>query len=194
MRRSSDIMRAILLVEDKVERVDRRLAVLRGRRDEMQMALYRCKVDLLDLPWPQDATGKVMALEACDHYDGVEHPDTMRRSASMANEAANSDPLAWLAAALGPDLAKIDASAEFHRSSPDRGSLTINRMGKVVQTCYFASFELRAMREGGAQIVEKQRQAIVDQVHRISNPHPTYGGPARTVAADGESGEADRVV
>lgn len=88
----------------------------------------------------------------------------------MANEVATSDPLAWLANALEPELAKVEASAEYHYSASDRGSLTINRQGKAMQTSYFASFELQALRDGGVSALEKQKQAIIDQIHRLLNP------------------------
>lgn len=88
----------------------------------------------------------------------------------MANEVATNDPLAWLANALEPELSKVEASAEYQYSSSDRGSLTINRAGKAMQTSYFASFELQALRDGGPAALEKQKQAIVDQIHRLLNP------------------------
>ena len=88
----------------------------------------------------------------------------------MANEVAINDPLAWLANALEPELSKVEASAEFHYSSSERGSLTVNRQGKAMQTSYFASFELQALRDGGAGALEKQKQAIVAQIERLLNP------------------------
>lgn len=88
----------------------------------------------------------------------------------MANEVATNDPLAWLAEALEKDLAGVEATAEYHYSSNDRGSLTINRQGKAMQTSYFASFELQALRDGGTAALEKQKQAIIDQIQRLLNP------------------------
>lgn len=88
----------------------------------------------------------------------------------MANDVATSDPLAWLVQALEPELAKVEASAEHHYSSSDRGSLTINRHGKAMQTSYFASFELQALRDGGPAALEKQKQALIAQIERLLNP------------------------
>lgn len=88
----------------------------------------------------------------------------------MANDVATSDPLAWLVQALEPELAKVEASAEHHYSSSDRGSLTINRHGKAMQTSYFASFELQALRDGGTAALEKQKQALITQIERLLNP------------------------
>ena len=88
----------------------------------------------------------------------------------MANDVATSDPLAWLVQALEPELAKVEASAEHHYSSSDRGSLTINRHGKAMQTSYFASFELQALRDGGTAALEKQKQALIAQIERLLNP------------------------
>ena len=88
----------------------------------------------------------------------------------MANEVITNDPLAWLVTALESELSKVEASAEFNYSAPDRGFLTVNRLGKAMQTSYFASFELQALRDGGASALEKQKQAIIDQIHRLLNP------------------------
>lgn len=88
----------------------------------------------------------------------------------MPNDVATSDPLAWLVQALEPELSKVEASAEFVYSSADRGSLTINRHGKAMQTSYFASFELQALRDGGVGALEKQKTALLDQIHRLLNP------------------------
>ena len=49
----------------------------------------------------------------------------------MANDVATNDPLAWLVQALEPELAKVEASAEYNYSSSERGSLSINRAGKA---------------------------------------------------------------
>ena len=88
----------------------------------------------------------------------------------MANDVATNDPLAWLVQALEPELAKVEASAEHHYSSSDRGSLTINRHGKAMQTSYFASFELQALRDGGTAALEKQKAALIAQIERLLNP------------------------
>jgi hypothetical protein len=88
----------------------------------------------------------------------------------MANEVVTNDPLAWLASALEPELAKVEATAEYNYSSSERGSLTINRQGKAMQTSYFASFELQALRDGGTSALEKQKVAIIAQIERLLNP------------------------
>ena len=88
----------------------------------------------------------------------------------MAKEATQLDVLKWLKEALDKALAEVGATAEFIYSGTDRGSLTINREGKALQTSYFASFEIQALRDGGPAALEKQKQALVDQVHRLLNP------------------------
>lgn len=88
----------------------------------------------------------------------------------MAKEATQLDVLKWLKEALDKALADVGATAEFIYSGTDRGSLTINREGKALQTSYFASFEIQALRDGGPNALEKQKQALVDQVHRLLNP------------------------
>jgi hypothetical protein len=88
----------------------------------------------------------------------------------MANEVVTNDPLAWLASALEPELSKVEATAEYNYSSSERGSLTINRQGKAMQTSYFASFELQALRDGGTSALEKQKVAIIAQIERLLNP------------------------
>ncbi|MDB5098619.1 MAG: hypothetical protein JWM80_3040 [Cyanobacteria bacterium RYN_339] len=88
----------------------------------------------------------------------------------MANDVATNDPLAWLVQALEPELAKVEASSEYNYSSSERGSLTINRAGKAMQTSYFASFELQALRDGGPAALEKQKLALIAQIERLLNP------------------------
>ncbi len=88
----------------------------------------------------------------------------------MAKETTQLDVLKWLKEALDKALSEVDATADFIYSGTDRGSLTINRQGKALQTSYFASFEIQALRDGGPNALEKQKQALVDQVHRLLNP------------------------
>lgn len=88
----------------------------------------------------------------------------------MAKEATQLDVLKWLKEALDKALAEVDATADYNYSGTDRGSLTINRQGKALQTSYFASFEIQALRDGGPNALEKQKQALIDQVHRLLNP------------------------
>jgi hypothetical protein len=88
----------------------------------------------------------------------------------MANVVPVSDPLAWLTDALEPELAKVEASVEHTYSAADRGYLTINRAGKMLQTSYFASFELQSLKDGGLGALEKQKTALLVQVDRLLNP------------------------
>lgn len=88
----------------------------------------------------------------------------------MAKETTQLDVLKWLKEALDKALVDVEASADFIYSGTDRGSLTINRQGKALQTSYFASFEIQALRDGGPNALEKQKQALIDQVHRLLNP------------------------
>jgi hypothetical protein len=88
----------------------------------------------------------------------------------MAKADTQLDVLKWLKEALDSALADVGATADFVYSGTDRGSLTINREGKALQTSYFASFEIQALRDGGPNALEKQKQALVDQVHRLLNP------------------------
>ena len=88
----------------------------------------------------------------------------------MAKEATTTDVLKALKDALDAALADVEATADYVYSGTDRGSLTINRQGKALQTSYFASFEIQALRDGGPGALEKQKQALVDQVHRLLNP------------------------
>lgn len=88
----------------------------------------------------------------------------------MAKETTTLDVLKWLKEALDTALADVEATADFVYSGTDRGSLTINRQGKALQTSYFASFEIQSLRDGGPAALEKQKQALVDQVHRLLNP------------------------
>jgi hypothetical protein len=88
----------------------------------------------------------------------------------MAKESTQLDVLRWLKEALDVALADVEATADFIYSGTDRGSLTINRQGKALQTSYFASFEVQSLRDGGPGALEKQKQALIDQVHRLLNP------------------------
>lgn len=88
----------------------------------------------------------------------------------MAKESTQLDVLKWLKEALDVSLADVEATADFIYSGNDRGSLTINRQGKALQTSYFASFEIQTLRDGGPGALEKQKQALIDQVHRLLNP------------------------
>lgn len=88
----------------------------------------------------------------------------------MAKDAPVLDPLSWLHDALKPDLDKFEGDAEVRYSGPDRGSLSIYRQGKLLQTSYFASFELQALKDGGEGALEKQKAAILEQVNRVLNP------------------------
>lgn len=88
----------------------------------------------------------------------------------MAKETTQLDVLKWLKEALDKALVDVEATTDFIYSGTDRGSLTINRQGKALQTSYFASFEIQALRDGGPNALEKQKQALVDQVHRLLNP------------------------
>jgi hypothetical protein len=88
----------------------------------------------------------------------------------MANDQLSRDPLAALVETLEPELDKVGATVEFKYSGPERGSLTINRDGKVMQTSYYASWELQALRDGGAGGLEKAKTAILDQINRLLNP------------------------
>jgi hypothetical protein len=88
----------------------------------------------------------------------------------MANDLLSRDPLAALVETLEPELDKVGASVEYKYSGPERGSLTINRDGKVMQTSYYASWELQALRDGGAGGLEKHKQGILEQINRLLNP------------------------
>lgn len=88
----------------------------------------------------------------------------------MAKEAPVSDPLNWLQESLEKELSPVSASVEHQYSSSDRGSLTVNREGKVMQTSYFSSWEIQALREGGVPALEKQKAAIIEQINRLLNP------------------------
>jgi hypothetical protein len=88
----------------------------------------------------------------------------------MAREATSVDVLKSLKEALDSALRDVNASAEYHYSGTDRGSLSIIREGKALQTSYFASFEIQALRDGGAAALDKQKQALLDQVQRLLNP------------------------
>lgn len=80
------------------------------------------------------------------------------------------DPLSWLKAALETALAAENATVETVYTGPDRGSLTIYRQGTLLQTSYFSSFEIQGLRDGGTNALEKQKAAILEQVHRLLNP------------------------
>ena len=89
----------------------------------------------------------------------------------MAKENSTPDPLGYLANALEPELAKVEATVEFSYSpNGERGSMNINRHGKAMQTSYFSSGELQTLRDGGTATLEKQKQAILDQINRLLNP------------------------
>lgn len=88
----------------------------------------------------------------------------------MAGDLTTLDPLAWLARAMATDLADHGASAEYHYTSPERGSLTVNRHGKAIQSSYFAAFELQALRAGGVKALEMQKLAMMEQVQRVITP------------------------
>ena len=80
------------------------------------------------------------------------------------------DPLAWLKEALETALASEAATVETVYTGADRGSLTVYRQGTLLQTSYFSSFEIQALRDGGVNALEKQKAAILEQVHRLLNP------------------------
>lgn len=88
----------------------------------------------------------------------------------MAREAISGDVLKSLKEALDKALRDVEATAEYQYSGNERGSLTILRQGKALQTSYFASFEIQALRDGGAAALDKQKQTLVDQVQRLLNP------------------------
>lgn len=80
------------------------------------------------------------------------------------------DPLAALVETLEPELEKVGATVEYKYSGAERGSLTINREGKVLQTSYYASWELQSLKDGGPGNLEKHKQAILEQINRLLNP------------------------
>jgi hypothetical protein len=88
----------------------------------------------------------------------------------MANDLLTKDPLAALVEALEPELTKVGATVEYKYSSSERGNLTINREGKVLQTSYYASWELQSLRDGGPGGLEKHKLAILEQINRLLNP------------------------
>ncbi|MEB3221227.1 MAG: hypothetical protein VKS61_05110 [Candidatus Sericytochromatia bacterium] len=88
----------------------------------------------------------------------------------MAREATSTDVLKTLKEALDASLRDVDATVEYHYSGAERGSLSIIREGKALQTSYFASFEIQALRDGGAAALDKQKQTLLDQVQRLLNP------------------------
>lgn len=88
----------------------------------------------------------------------------------MANDLLSRDPLAALVETLEPELDKVGATVEYKYSGPERGSLTINRDGKVMQTSYYASWELQSLRDGGPNGLEKHKQGILEQINRLLNP------------------------
>jgi hypothetical protein len=78
--------------------------------------------------------------------------------------------------------------------------LTINRDGKVMQTSYYASWELQSLKDGGPNGLEKHKNGILEQINRLLNPPKpqpislTSVAPARrgrgAKKAAPESGEA----
>ncbi|MEB3283734.1 MAG: hypothetical protein VKN33_00405 [Candidatus Sericytochromatia bacterium] len=82
------------------------------------------------------------------------------------------DVLKWLQQALGKSLKHVGVTVDFDYSGRERGSLTVWGEGKVLQTSYFSSSEIRALRDGGLVALEKQREALVSQVDRVLNPPP----------------------
>lgn len=88
----------------------------------------------------------------------------------MAKDVQTLDPLVWLHEALEKELAAVGATVEHNYSGIDRGSLTVNREGKVMQTSYFASWEIQSLRDGGNSALEKQKNAIIEQINRLLNP------------------------
>lgn len=81
-----------------------------------------------------------------------------------------TDPLAALAEALAPELAAVGATAEVAYSGKDRGSLTVMKDGKAMQTSYFASFEVQGFRDGGDPAIKVAKAAILEQIQRLLNP------------------------
>lgn len=98
----------------------------------------------------------------------------------MANEALTSDPLAWLKQSLETELGPLGATVEYKYSGPERGSLTIHHQGKVLQTSYFASWELQSLKDGGPSALEKQKRAFIAQVDRLLNPPKPQSLPPLT--------------
>lgn len=80
------------------------------------------------------------------------------------------DPLAALVETLEPELTKVGATVEYKYSGAERGSLTINREGKVLQTSYYASWELQSLKDGGPGNLEKHKNGILEQINRLLNP------------------------
>lgn len=101
----------------------------------------------------------------------------------MAKEAPVSDPLAWLHDSLETALASVGATVDHQYSSPSRGSLTITREGRVMQTSYFSSWEIEDLRNGGQPALEKQKAAIMEQINRLLNPPKPQPINLQSVAA-----------
>ena len=81
-----------------------------------------------------------------------------------------TDPLAALAEALAPELEAVGATTEIVYSGKDRGSLSVMRDGKALQTSYFASFEVQALRDGGNAAIQNHKAIVMEQIHRLLNP------------------------
>ncbi|MEB3196674.1 MAG: hypothetical protein VKP62_05660 [Candidatus Sericytochromatia bacterium] len=88
----------------------------------------------------------------------------------MARSATDLDVLNWLKQALDAELKALDATADYQYSGRDRGSLSIVRHGKALQTSYFATFEVQALRDGGNAALDKQVKVLLAQVERLLNP------------------------
>jgi hypothetical protein len=106
----------------------------------------------------------------------------------MANEALTSDPLAWLKQSLETDLESVGATVEYKYSSPERGSLTVHHQGKVLQTSYFSSWELQALKDGGPSALEKQKRAFLQQIDRLLNPPKPQSLPPLTSVTPAKRG------
>lgn len=81
-----------------------------------------------------------------------------------------TDPLAALAEALAPELSAVEATTEINYSGKDRGSLSIIRNGKAMQTSYFAAFEVQALRDGGQAAINNFKVILLEQIARLLNP------------------------